>query len=181
MKIKNIEFLKLQEGTVKNKAGDHIAYRDSGGVWTIGYGHTKGVKQGDVVNDYGALKFLAEDLAWAEAAVNKALDGYKLTQNQFDSLVSLTYNIGATGFAGSTVVKRIKAGDNIGAAEALTWWNQDNGSVVPGLVSRRAREKALFLTPDDPLLPLPTPDEKKTKELRIRALVEKFVKDIMEI
>lgn len=181
MNFKNFDFLKTQEGSIKDRQGNHIAYQDSGGVWTIGYGHTGTVRRGDTITEEQALALLDKDVEWAEKAVNSSLNGYSLTQNQFDALVSLTYNIGATGFKNSTVVKRIKVGDYNGAAEALTWWNKVKGKVNKGLVSRRAREKQLFLTPDDPVLPFPSPDEKKIREQRIRALVDKFVKDLMEI
>lgn len=181
MKLKNITFLKTQEGSIKDRQGNHIAYQDDGGVWTIGYGHTGGVKKGDVITETEAVELFDKDCDWAENAVNKALLGYDLTQNQFDALVSLTYNIGVEGFTNSTVVKRIKAGNYTGAAEAITWWNKIKGKVSRGLVARRNREKELFLTPDDPVLPLPHPDEQKIKEQKIRTLVDKFVKDLMEI
>lgn len=182
MKFKNFDFLKAQEGSVKDKNGNHVSYLDGGGVWTIGYGHTgREVRRGQSITEEEAIELFDKDIDWAEDAVNNALLGYELTQNQFDALVSLTYNIGASGFKNSTVVKRIKSGDYKGAAEAITWWNKDNGKVVKGLVSRRAREKELFLRPDEPTLPLPSPDEKKIREQKIRSLIDKFVKDLMEI
>ena len=179
MEFTGHEFLKAYEGKVLNKAGDHVAYQDQGGVWTIGYGHTAGVKKGQTITEAKALEFLDQDIAWAEKTVNDTLKGHFLTQNQFNALVSLTYNIGPNGFKTSTVVKRIKAKDYAGAAEAITWWNLVDGKVSQGLVARRAKEKAMFLTPDAPTLPFPTSD--KDREQKIRALVDKFVKDLMEI
>lgn len=176
MKFTGHNTLKEHEGKVVDKStGRHVAYRDSGGVLTIGYGHTgKDVTVGKTISEQEALDLFDNDIAWAVKCVNDTLTGYPLTQNQFDALVSLTYNIGATGFKGSTVVKRIKNGDYKGAAEAITWWNKDNGKVVQGLVNRRAKEKALFLTADS----APVVND---IEPRIRVLVDKFVKDLMEI
>jgi lysozyme len=159
MDFKNYDFLKRWEGIKLN------AYKDGGGVWTIGYGHTKDVKPGDVISLEQAHAFLEEDLAWAKKAVS---DGVRIpiTQNQYDAFVSLCYNIGATGFKGSTTLRRFNAGDIKGAADAITWWNKDNGKVIPGLVNRRAAEKALFLTTDiDPVEALLREYTEKLKEL----------------
>jgi len=174
------DLLKGFEGEIRDKStGKHIAYRDGGGVLTIGWGHTgPDVKVGKTITDAEAKVLLDKDIAWASKCVNETLMGYPLTQNQFDALVSLCYNIGPDpkkGFPSSTVVKRIKNGDYKGAAEALTWWNKDNGKVVDGLVKRRAKEKALFLTPDTPSTVV------NEREAKIRALVEDFVKALMEI
>lgn len=116
-------------------------------VWTIGWGHTKGVKPGDVITEAEAQRLFDEDVQWAEDAVNKLVK-VGLTQNQFDALVSLTFNIGETQFRNSTALKRLNAGNYEGAAEAMTWWNKQKGKVLRGLVRRRAEEKEYFLSDD---------------------------------
>lgn len=115
--------------------------------WTIGWGHTKGVHKGMTITRAEAEQFFDNDVKWAEDAVNKHVT-VGLTQHQFDALVSLTFNIGATAFKKSTCLKRLNAGDYEGAAEALTWWNKQNGKTLRGLVRRRAEEKEYFLSSD---------------------------------
>lgn len=124
------------------------AYRDSVGIPTIGYGHTADVHDGDVITQEQADDFLAVDLHQAETALYKALWGVALTQNQFDALVSLTYNIGGGAFKKSTIVKKILERDMEGAADHFLDWNKAGGKVVQGLANRRAAERALFLTPE---------------------------------
>jgi lysozyme len=173
MKMLNLKILQDFEGLRLE------AYQDTGGVWTIGYGHTgPEVKQGMTISKEKALEYFINDIKWAEEAVNKNLAGYELTQNQFDALVSLTYNIGTNGFARSTTVKRIKEGDYIGAAEAITWWNKVNGNIVQGLVNRRKKEKALFLEPDQPDLPFP---DNSVRDAKVKVLVDKFIKDYTKV
>ena len=145
------------------------AYRDSVGVPTIGVGHTgraapPTVEMGMTITRAQADSIFAADLAPFEAAVSAAVPA-SLTQNQFDACVSLAFNIGPRGFAGSTVVHRLAAGDRAGAAEAFLMWNHPSE-----LLGRRRAERAQFLTsdgaPDEPprptfagphLLPQPRP------------------------
>ena len=151
MKFKNYDFIKRWEGL------ELTAYKDTGGVWTIGYGHTARSgnpptpSAGMKITEAEAKAILDRDLVQYEKAVNDYVK-VPLTQNQYDALVSLCYNIGPgqDGFKGSTAVKRLNNLDYSGASEALTWWNKDDGKVVKGLVNRRAAEKELFLTPDQP-------------------------------
>jgi lysozyme len=126
------------------------AYICPAGVLTIGYGSTgKHVKRGQVITEAEATALLIKDAARFERAVNAL--GLKLTQNQFDALVSLAFNIGTGNFASSTLVKRLKVGDMAGAAAQFAAWNKArvNGvlKVLPGLVRRRAAEAALFVKP----------------------------------
>jgi lysozyme len=127
------------------------AYLDGGGVWTIGVGHTafrgppKPVK-GMVITDQECDDILANDLVHFENKVNEIVK-VDLNQNQFDALVSLCFNIGEGAFAKSTLVRKLNAGDYAGAADQFMVWNKDNGKTVQGLTNRRAKEKALFLTP----------------------------------
>lgn len=123
------------------------AYRDTGGIWTIGYGHTNGVTPGMSINQPQADQFLKEDLASAAACVNLHCDA-QLTQNQFDALVSFAFNIGNGAFASSTLLRLLNADDYTGAAGQFGRWVHDaSGNVEPGLVTRRADERALFEKP----------------------------------
>lgn len=121
------------------------AYKCSGGVWTIAWGHTRGVKEGDTCTAEQADAYLLDDVAFAEGAVNRLVE-VPLTQPQFDALVCLVFNIGAGAFAGSTLLRLLNAGDYTGAANQFPRWNKSKGVILNGLVARRADEKALFLT-----------------------------------
>lgn len=121
------------------------AYLDTGGVWTIGYGHTgEEVRRGLTIDLAQAETWLTEDLREAEGYVSKLVK-VGLTQNQFDALVSFVYNIGGTAFGYSTLLRKLNAGDYEGAANQLLRWNKDNGKVIRGLTNRRKRERELFL------------------------------------
>lgn len=121
------------------------AYLDTGGVWTIGYGHTGAdVREGLTIPLSEAERLLTRDLKVAEGHVNDAVK-VKLTQNQFDALVSFVYNVGGGAFRSSTLLKLLNAGDYEGAAYQLPRWNKDNGKVIPGLTNRRHEERDLFL------------------------------------
>ena len=120
------------------------AYFCPGNVWTIGYGHTKGVQEGDRITEAEADRLLRIDLDEYEEAVNNLVD-VDLNQNQFDALVSFTFNLGAGNLKRSTLLKKLNAGDYHGAAEEFPRWNKSNGRVLPGLVKRRSAERLLFL------------------------------------
>ena len=126
------------------------AYDDGVGVWTIGFGTTVypngiKVKKGDTCTEAQAKAFMAHDLKKFEAAVNNAVT-VPLSQNQFDALVSLAYNIGTDAFSKSTLVKKLNANDIRGAADQFDVWVNAGGKRMQGLVNRRAREKALFIS-----------------------------------
>ena len=120
------------------------AYLCPAGVWTIGYGHTRGVSEGDTCTKEQADLFLQEDLREAEMTVEST--GLNLSQLQFDALVSLVYNIGSGNFYESTLLKRLKA--STAASESLeeAWkrWKYAGGEVMNGLVRRRAAEWSLY-------------------------------------
>ncbi len=116
------------------------------GKWTIGWGCTEGIKEGTVWTRAQAEAGLKREIEKSEQAVTRLVT-VALNQNQFDALVSLDYNIGDGALKGSTVLRRLNSGDFSGAAHAFAMWNKSQGVVVPGLVSRRAKETALFLTP----------------------------------
>lgn len=125
------------------------AYTDQRGIWTLGYGHTSGVKEGDTCTPVQALGWLSGDLSVADRCLTWALNDVlaTLNQNEWDALVSLTFNIGCASIYGSTVRREIRAGNFPLAAGAFLLWNKVHGQVDPGLVKRRAAERALFLTP----------------------------------
>ncbi|MRT38829.1 glycoside hydrolase family protein [Acinetobacter sp. RIT698] len=124
------------------------AYDDGVGVWTIGYGTTSingvKVKKGDTCTAEQAKAYLAQDLKKFESAVNTAVK-VQLNQNQFDALISLTYNIGSGAFKDSTLLKKLNAKDYKGAAAQFPRWNRGGGRVLNGLVKRRKIEMELFL------------------------------------
>lgn len=114
-------------------------------VWTIGYGHTKTARPGMKITQRGAEELLKQDLAWVEAALARYVK-VPLTQNQYDALASFVYNLGATNFKNSTLLKKLNAGDYQGAADQLPRWNKQKGKVLRGLTTRRAKERTLFLS-----------------------------------
>lgn len=122
------------------------AYRDSVGVWTIGVGHTSAAGPPKVTPKLRLTheqvdEIFSRDLVKYEDAVKAAVK-LTLTDNEFDALVSFCFNIGPGGFARSTVVKRLAAGDKRGAADAMLMWNKP-----PEIMGRRKSEKTQFLTP----------------------------------
>jgi lysozyme len=119
------------------------AYQDSNLIWTIGYGHTQGVKQGATCTEQQALDWLSADLDIADAAVNRLVK-LPLTQGQFDALVSFTYNLGAARLAGSTLLMLLDRSDFIGAANQFLSWCMADGKTVPGLLRRRNAERTMF-------------------------------------
>lgn len=121
------------------------AYLDSAGIATLGYGHIKGVKLGDECIKMQAEVWLDMDLLTADAAVNRLVT-VPLEQEQFDALVSFTYNVGAGTLAKSTLLKRVNAYDTDGAAAEFSKYVHAGGKIVDGLVRRRAAEAALFLS-----------------------------------
>ena len=122
------------------------AYKCPAGVWTIGYGHTAGVKAGDTLpsREY-AKKLLKKDLAKYAASVNncvkKGLITFPLTQNQFDALTSFCYNCGA-----GNLQKLVTGRSAAEVADKLPAYNKGGGKVLAGLVKRREEERALFLS-----------------------------------
>lgn len=116
------------------------------GIWTIGYGHTRGVKEGDTCTVAEAEAFLREDCADAEEGIH-TLVKVPLNQNQYDALVSLTFNIGRGNLMMSTLLRMLNAGDYENAAHQFARWNKQSGKILNGLVARRAVEQELFERP----------------------------------
>lgn len=119
------------------------AYRCPAGVPTIGYGHTAGVAMGQTITQQQADDYLRRDVRQFERAVARLVT-VPLTQGQFDALVSFAFNLGEGALAQSTLLRLLNAGDYAGAAAQFERWNKAGGRVLPGLVRRRAAERALF-------------------------------------
>ena len=119
------------------------AYQDDKGVWTIGYGHTQGVKKGDRITLFQAEQFLKQDLARFEAAAQKVKR--LSTQGKFDAVVDFMYNCGTGNFDKSTLRKYIESGRKTAdiQREFLKWVNS-GGRPLDGLFSRRIWEAARF-------------------------------------
>ncbi len=128
------------------------AYPDpgtGGAPWTIGWGATTDldgrlIKPGTVWTQQQADYRFLKHLRTFEDDLNKLLGNAPTTQNQFDALVSLLYNIGPANFAASTLLRRHKAGNYASAADEFPKWNRAGGKVLKGLVRRRAAEAALY-------------------------------------
>ena len=123
------------------------AYKCLGGVWTIGYGHTAGVKPGMVISEAQAEEYLKADLIAFERYLNGL--GLALNQNQFDALVSFIYNVGTGNFSSSTLLRKIRVNpqDNSIMDEFLRWV-YSKGRVLPGLQRRRLDEMKLYFSND---------------------------------
>lgn len=126
-KVKEFEGLRL------------TSYKDSAGVWTIGYGHTRGVKAGQIITEKQADSLLRSDLLTAENYVN----GLKLnlTQGQFDALTDFVYNLGSGSLAGSTLLAKIRAKAPAEEIQAqFRRWVYAGKKKLAGLVKRREWE-----------------------------------------
>lgn len=135
-----LEKLTQREGK-RNKS-----YLDTGGVWTNGVGHTgDDVCANQCVDDKQVMLWLSQDVVEAEECINKCVN-VPLTQEQFDALVSFTFNVGNKALETSTLLKKLNAGDYQGAADQFGRWTLDNGKIIPGLVKRRAQEREQFLS-----------------------------------
>ena len=142
------------EAFIKDKEGLRLeAYSCSAGVFTIGWGHTKGVIRDGVkisgkfynkITKQQAHDLFLEDIMQFELAVRR-LVRVPLTQNQFDALVSFTFNLGAGALQKSTLLRKLNAGDYVGAGKEFKRWNKAGGKVVAGLTTRRKQESEMFL------------------------------------
>lgn len=120
------------------------AYADAKGVWTIGYGHTRGVKPGDKITRYQAEEMLREDLAEFENYVNTKVRNIR-TPGQFDAVLDFCYNCGygAKGFGGSTLKQYIETGrKTYEIQQQFLRWVNSGGKFLGGLYTRRIWEAA---------------------------------------
>ena len=121
------------------------AYRCPAGIWTIGYGHTAGVKAGDTWTQEQAYRALEQDLETYRKAVLIACPSLERYPNRLAACISLAYNIGTGAFASSSVARHINKGDYRAAADAFLLWVNAGGKKLEGLVKRRQAEQAIFL------------------------------------
>jgi GH24 family phage-related lysozyme (muramidase) len=119
------------------------AYQDSVDVWTIGYGHTKGVEDGQEITQEEAEEMLASELDEYEGYINDLVE-CDLEQHQFDALVAWVYNLGPTNLRSSTLLKRLNSNDLDDVPNQIKRWNKAGGKVLNGLVRRREAEALLF-------------------------------------
>lgn len=119
------------------------AYLCPANVWTIGYGHTSGVKPGDRISVYQAERYLRGDVIQYEQDVQR-LVRVPLTQGQFDALVSFAFNCGTRALSTSTLLKKLNQRDYAGAGQQFQLWTHAKGKKLPGLVRRRLLELRMF-------------------------------------
>lgn len=143
MKIneKGLDIIKYFEGCRLS------AYRCPAGVLTIGYGHTRGVKQGDKITQEQAEQYLKEDLKVFETHVMSFNDKYNWSNNEFSALVSFAFNIGSIT---SLTARGTRSKEEI--ADKMLLYDYAGGKRLPGLGARRETERELFLTPDEVVL-----------------------------
>ena len=120
-----------------------VAYQDSVGVWTIGYGSTTEVDPGMRITQAEAEERLQKDVRHAEDCINSAVS-VPLTQGEFDALCSFVFNLGCAAFRGSTLLRKLLDSDYDGAAAEFARWDKAGGRVLAGLTRRRAAEAARF-------------------------------------
>lgn len=133
------------------------AYKCPAGIWTIGYGHTSAageptVTPGMVITKQEAVDILKRDLVKYESAVDRLVT-VPLSQNQFDALVSFTYNVGEGALSKSTLLKKLNRGEYAAVPAELMKWTKGGGKELPGLVRRRRAEAAMWRGVDDKTAP----------------------------
>lgn len=139
---KGLNALKAFEGC-KKKGDLHYAYQCSAGVWTCGYGSTGGVTKDTVWTEDQAKANLLRDILASENAVRKQCGATKVSQPQFDALVSFVFNLGPRPSA--TLWKHIVAGNLTAAANEFPKWNMVDGKPNAGITRRRMAEREMFL------------------------------------
>ncbi len=167
--IKGLDLIKQFEGCRLK------AYRCPANVLTIGWGHTGDVKEGQVITQEQADRLLELDVLQFEVGVNNLVQ-HPINQNQFDALVSFAYNCGVGALSKSTLLKYVNLGRFEEASNELPKWNKGGGKVLQGLITRRKKERDLFLTPftesppvkpTEVLTPTTPPPAKKALELKV--------------
>lgn len=139
-----LELIKHFEGCPTDEEGNAVAYQDAVGVWTIGYGHTKDVQEGDKWT-----KEKAEFMLWRELEdeYEDYINNYvhvPLNQQQFDALCSWVYNLGPANLKKSTLLRKLNNGEYKETPNQIKRWNKAGGKVLEGLVRRREAEALLF-------------------------------------
>lgn len=132
-----VDLVKFFEGFEAN------AYLCPANVWTIGYGRTRNVREGDVVNEMQAERDLLEELdEFADQVLNTVK--VELLQHQLDALTSWTYNLGVGNLSSSTLLKKLNTGDYESVPSEMVRWNKAGGKVLAGLTRRREAEAELW-------------------------------------
>lgn len=122
------------------------AYKCPAGIWTIGYGHTSGVRQGMTITNLQATTYLRQDLKVVETCLSTAVS-MPLTQNQFDALCSFVFNVGCGAFLRSTLLKKIKMNPSDPTIrDEFAKYRFAGGKVLPGLEKRRREEAAVYFS-----------------------------------
>lgn len=122
------------------------AYQDPVGIWTIGYGHTAGVRHGEVITQEQADMMLTQDVEAFAAQISQCVTAL-MTDNKFCAFVSFAYNVGIGAFKGSTMLRDFNSKLPLETVAAqFMLWIHAGGQVLPGLVKRRTLEKNLFLS-----------------------------------
>ena len=139
MKISSegLELIKHFEGC------ETTAYQDSVGVWTIGYGHTKGVEEGQTCSIEDTETMLADEMDEYEGYINNMVK-VDFEQHEFDALVAWVYNLGPTNLGESTMLKVLNGGQFARVPDQKKRWNRAGGQVLAGLVRRRTAEALMF-------------------------------------
>ena len=122
------------------------AYRCPAGVWTIGYGHTQGVKDGDTTTEEAAERLMLQDVGEVERRLPRLVT-VPLNTNQFSALCAFLFNVGCDKFRGTTSQAILNRGHYLEFADRLLIWNKANGKELSGLTRRRKAERDLFLMP----------------------------------
>ena len=138
-----LEFIASWEGFIPTAYLDTLA---APAVWTIGYGHTGEVREGDTITRAGALRLLRHDARYAADAVRQNVR-VQVTQHMFDALVSFTYNLGPGSLGSSTLLRLLNANQYEAAAREFPRWDMAGGVHIEGLRRRRMAEAALFRKP----------------------------------
>jgi lysozyme len=121
------------------------SYKCAGGKWTIGYGHTRGVRKGQKIDKDTANKLLQEDVEYVEKFLAKEPYAEDITQSQWDALVSFVFNLGLGNFEGSTLRKKIMRDiDDPTIPDEFRRWVYSKGKVLNGLVKRREWEAQMY-------------------------------------
>tara|TARA_R110000803_G_scaffold149167_1_gene214626 strand:+ start:2254 stop:2697 length:444 start_codon:yes stop_codon:yes gene_type:complete len=131
-------------GLIKKFEGCELnSYKCAAGVWTIGYGSTHGIEEGMSISKSRAEELLLEDISEFEDHVMNNVK-VPLNQNQFDAMVSWTFNLGGGNLKSSTLLKVLNGGDYEDVPNQIKRWNKANGKVLEGLIRRREAEALLF-------------------------------------
>ena len=132
-----LELIKKFEGC------ETTAYQDSVGVWTIGFGHTKGVEEGQTCSIEDAESMLADEMDEYEGYINNMVK-VELQQHEFDALVAWVYNLGPTNLGESTMLKVLNGGQFDRVPDEMNRWTRAGGKILEGLVRRRQAESLMF-------------------------------------